>query len=419
VTATRTLVTFLFFGGTAVLLTAYLVPLYAFLTLVTVAALVARLRGRRGPATGSPGRSPRFLIVIPAHDEEPNIGATVASCRALAYDPAAFDLWVIADNCTDGTARAAREAGAEVFERSDDQRRSKGYALEDFFRDATETGRFARYDAAVVIDADTVVDPELLARFAEALDGGTDWAQGYYTVRNPDASWRTRLLTYAFSLFNGVWLLGQDRLGLGVGFRGNGMYFSRRGLQRVPWKAYGLVEDQEFSWILRVAGERVRFLPEARVYGEMVSRGRSAVSQRRRWEEGRRSLRGRFLRPLLTSAALSPYHKVLLLLDLVFPPMMPLLTTLLLAVAVHPAALAVPALAPVSRALLPFHAWMVLATAAYAASPFLTLGLPLRYAANLAVVPYFAVWKFLATFNARTSGWVRTQRESAAGRGPV
>ena len=115
------------------------------------------------------------------------------------------------------------------------------------------------------------------------------------------------MMTYAFSLANGVWLLGLERLGLGVGLKGNGMCFSSRGLRRFPWRAYGLVEDMEFALMLRARGERVRFLPEARVFGEMVSRGGpGAASQRRRWEAGRRSLRGKFAGPLARSPFARP-----------------------------------------------------------------------------------------------------------------
>ena len=200
--------------------------------------------------------------MIPAHDEEGAIGATVRSCRALDYDPGLFSIHVIADNCTDATAREAREAGASVVERSDPDLRSKGHALEYFFTRSPKAGPTPGYDAAVLIDADTVVDPGLLKAFDRALGEGKDWVQGYYTVRNPDASWRTRMMTYAFSLANGVWMLGLDRLGLGVGLKGNGMCFSAAGLRRVPWKAHGLVEDMEFALMLRTRGERVRFEPD-------------------------------------------------------------------------------------------------------------------------------------------------------------
>jgi cellulose synthase/poly-beta-1,6-N-acetylglucosamine synthase-like glycosyltransferase len=392
------------------LFTLALAPFFAFLAMVTVAAL-ARRRG--APMGSRPERAYRFLFVIPAHDEVANIAATVASCRAVAYDPAGSAVFVIADNCTDATAEIARAAGAEVFERHDLERKSKGYALEDFFRETTESGALADFDAAVLVDADTVVEPNILTVFAGALAGGADWVQCYYSVRNPDASWRTRLLTYAFSLFNGVWLLGQDGLGLSVGFRGNGMGLSTRGLARVPWTCHGLVEDQEFGWTLRIAGERVRFVPGTRVYAEMVSRGSGSVSQRQRWEEGRRLLRSQFVRPLLTSRAIGPGRKLLYLIDLEFPPLMPLMAGLLAVAAVHPAALLDGRLAPLSRLLLPWHALMALATLAYAASPFLALGLPLRYLKSLSSVPYYAVWKLSATFRSRTAGWVRTRREGA------
>ena len=115
-----------------------------------------------------------------------------------------------------------------------------------------------------MIDADTTVDRDLLRSFARGLERGDDWIQSYYTVANPDQSWRTRLLTYAFSLYNGVMLLGQKALGGTASFKGNGMCFSVRGLRRVPWKCYGLVEDMEYSWTLRIAGERSRFSPRLR-----------------------------------------------------------------------------------------------------------------------------------------------------------
>ncbi len=392
-------------------LVVYLTPLFAFLALVTMAALFGG-RGRRQPVGEMlSAATTRFLFVIPAHDEEAGIAATVASCRAVAYDPSAFSVAVIADNCTDATAAVARDAGAEVFERHDPSRRSKGYALEDFFRHRQQAGEAGQFGAAVVVDADTLVASDLLVRFAEAVEAGADWAQAYYSVRNPDVSWRTRLMTYAFSLFNGVWLLGQDRLGLSVGLRGNGMCLTARGLARVPWRAYGLVEDHEFSWVLRLAGERVRFVPGARVDAEMVSRGREAVSQRKRWEEGRRSLRSRFLRSTLASPALSIGQKVLSLIELAFPPLTTLFAALGLALLIHPAAWLLPPLVPLSRSLLPVHLAMVATAIGYMMSPFLVLRLPPRYALSLAAAPYFAVWKLATAVGTRSTGWVRTPRE--------
>ena len=109
-------------------------------------------------------------------------------------------------------------------------------------------------------------------------------------------------MTYAFSLFNGVMQLGQNALGSSAGFKGNGMCFSTRGLRRRPWGSYGLVEDMEYSWTLRVAGEKILFEPDVAVYGAMLgSGGKAAANQRRRWEFGRSEIRRKYLGPLLRS----------------------------------------------------------------------------------------------------------------------
>ena len=383
---------------------ALLLPFFAYLGLVVASALGHR---RRAPRAGD--GSTRFLIVIPAHDEEASIAATVASCRASAYDRDRFRVLVVADNCTDRTAEVARGAGAEVFERTDPLRRSKGYALEDVFNGGATRG----VDAVVVIDADTVLDPDLLAAFDGAIAEGFDWIQCYYTVRNPDASWRTRLMTHAFSLFNGVMLLGQERLGLGAGLKGNGMCFTTRGLDRVPWKAYGLVEDLEFSWRLHALGESIHFLPRARVYGEMVSRrGSAAASQRRRWEAGRRDIPRKYLGAVTRSATLGRYRKVLYSLQLIFPPLVTLAAGFAASASVHPAVMLDPRLASPSRLLLPIHGLMAGVLVAYVLCPVAVMGLPARYLRDLLYAPYYAAWKLLVSVGRAPATWVRTQRES-------
>jgi cellulose synthase/poly-beta-1,6-N-acetylglucosamine synthase-like glycosyltransferase len=398
-------------------LTLGLAPFFLFLAMITIAALVGR---RSGP--GAPTGKSRFLIVIPAHDEEGAIASTVRSCRELGYPPELFSIWVIADNCTDATARQAGEAGAFVVERFDPALRSKGHALEYFFTQVPEAKPdSAGYDAAVLIDADTSVDPGMLWAFDAGLAGGRDWIQGYYTVRNPDASWRTRLMTYAFSLSNGVWMLGLERLGLGVGLKGNGMCFSARGLRQFPWRAYGLVEDMEFAWMLRTRGERIRFLPEARVFGEMVSRGGpGAASQRRRWEAGRRALRGKFAGPLARSGSIGAYPKVMYLLDLFFPPLVTLALGLAAASTIAAVAAAIGGPGAVAGGLLATQGVMACLLILYAVSPALVMKLPARYLASLLALPYYVVWKLSVAAGRKPNEWVRTPREpQAPGRDPL
>lgn len=390
-------------------LTALLAPFYLQHALVTIAALLGRRR-EAPPA----GPTPRFAVVVPAHDEEGSVAATVASCLKLEDPGAGYAVVVVADNCSDRTAEVARAAGAQVLERFDDTNKSKGHALRHYFERPEADRPGGPFDAAVIVDADTLVDAHLLRSFAEELARGRDWLQCYYTVSNPSASWRTELLTVAFALANGVWPQGMDRLGLGATLKGNGMCFSRRGLDRVPFRAAGLVEDLEFSWTLRVAGERVAFVGGARVYGEMVSRGgEAAAGQRRRWEAGRRALRGRFLGPILGSPALGIWRKGMYAVELASPPLVELAAGLLAAALVHPLALWRLELAGWSRALAIPHGLMGLTLLAYGLSPLAAVGLPARYLGSLSHVPRYAAWKLAAAWGRAPREWVRTRREGA------
>src|SRR5262249_55063462 len=160
------------------------------------------------------------------------ITTTIRSCLSANYPESRFGVAVIADNCSDQTASLAASLGVRVVERFDAVKKSKGFAIEFLIDSLAQSGELDSLDALVVIDADTTIDRDLLLHFDRSLQGGCDWIQCYYSVANPDETWRTRLMAYAFSLFNGVTLLGQTALGTSAGFRGNGMCLATRGLRR-------------------------------------------------------------------------------------------------------------------------------------------------------------------------------------------
>jgi hypothetical protein len=132
-------------------------------------------------------------------------------------------------------------------------------------------------------------------------------------VRNPDASWRTRLMAVALAMFHRLRSLARERLGVSAGLRGNGMCFSSALLHKFPHKAFGLVEDVEYGIALGLGGVRVAYADEAKVLGEMVSSAAASESQRQRWEGGRKLLVRQKL-PLLMGQALR--QRNLMLFDL-------------------------------------------------------------------------------------------------------
>ena len=80
----------------------------------------------------------RFMAIIPAHNEEAVVGNLIESLKKQNYNKDLYDIYVIADNCTDNTAKVAKEAGAIVYKRFDETKKTKGYALNWFLQQKIE-----------------------------------------------------------------------------------------------------------------------------------------------------------------------------------------------------------------------------------------------------------------------------------------
>ncbi len=348
----------------------------------------------------------RFDILVPAHDEAAVIQRTVASLRALAWPADGFRIRVIADNCMDATATLARAAGADVLERRDAERRGKGHALHFAFCDSAARGWA---DAIVVVDADSEVSPNLLQAFAARIAGGAEAVQADYGVLNPDASWRTRLMTIALASFHTLRSHARERLGLSSGIRGNGWCVTHRLLRLVPYRAFSLTEDLEYGIDLGLAGHRVHYAADAHVNAEMVSGEQAASTQRQRWEGGRWQLiRSRTL-PLLWIAL---RHGSGVCLDLAVD----LLVLPLSYVALNVVALL--AIAGIASLWIPsMHLWLwvgagcVLALLLYLLRGWQISGLGVRGLLDLGRAPLFVVWKLLLLRTRGSAEWTRTRRE--------
>lgn len=240
----------------------------------------------RQPRPASSARKPwRFAVVIPAHNEAADIGETLASVAADGYQPRP-EVVVVADNCSDETADIARRMGATTFERFDDTRRGKTFALD--FGIAAVEGRAVQPDAYVILDADSTVQPGFFAAIAGALDAGAEVVQAHYRVL-PEGDPRTRLRALAFLLVHYARPLGASRIGLGMGLKGNGMAF-RRELVSGGMPGAGITEDAAASLDLACRGIAASFEPGAVVLGRMAPSYAAAAAQDRRWEGGRLGL---------------------------------------------------------------------------------------------------------------------------------
>ena len=137
----------------------------------------------------------KFMAIIPAHNEEMVVGSLIESLKNQTYDKDLYDIYVIADNCTDNTAKIAEEAGAIVYKRFDSVNKTKGFALNWFLQQ--KIAEEADYDAFFVFDADNIVDKNFITAMNKKLCEGEDVVQGYRDIKNPTDNW----ITAGYALF--------------------------------------------------------------------------------------------------------------------------------------------------------------------------------------------------------------------------
>ena len=187
----------------------------------------------------------RFAVFVPAHNESRVIGHLIDSLFAMDYPRRLFEVYVIADNCTDSTAEVARARGAQVIIRDDKERRGKGYALEYGFGAVLKSG--IPYDAVCVIDADNLVKRDFLKVMNTELAIGHRIIQGRMDVKNPDDTWVTSVFAMSIWVANRFFYLAKHNLGLSAALGGTGMCIATDVLREIGWGSTSLTEDLEFT----------------------------------------------------------------------------------------------------------------------------------------------------------------------------
>jgi cellulose synthase/poly-beta-1,6-N-acetylglucosamine synthase-like glycosyltransferase len=262
-----------------------LIALVVVLWLPLLSELLSVLRARpiSQPLRETAGETPRLLLLVPAHNEELLIVGCVRSLVRMAYPRSATRVVVIADNCTDATARLAMEEGAEVLERSDRALPGKPRAI------AWALGQIdlRQWDACVIIDADSTVAPGFASGLARLAPLNDIVFQANIGVLNEYENWLTRLGGLLSRCRYEVTYPLKQSAGLNCPVMGNGMGFGTNVLMRDGWRAFSITEDSELYAIYTEAGIPIRHARNADLFAQEPRSLGQGATQRRRWLAGR------------------------------------------------------------------------------------------------------------------------------------
>ncbi len=381
------------------------------LLLPTVSDLVSLARlafGRRVARPAPAARLPRFLLLVPAHNEELLLPACIASLKGLHYPSERVDVVVIADNCSDRTADIARAAGVRCLVRTAPADPGKPRAIAW----ALSQLRVTDHAAIVIVDADTEVDPEFAARLATAAPLENKALQPYNGVSNRTESALTRMSAVLSAANHGLAYVLKTRAGLNVPLSA-GMCIGSGVLAAHGWGVDSLSEDWELYALLTTHGVPVESVPGAHIRAQEAATLRTSASQRRRWTAGKVGVLLRYAWPLLRSREAGAARKLDALAELT---------------AVGPALQGgIVSLAVATTVLLhlPGWSWIVAFLAASLLRPMIytiaAIGTdpePLGAVRAFLFLPFYAVWRLytavttLAMLGGRP--WVRTARGNPA-----
>ncbi len=229
----------------------------------------------------------RYGVLIPARNEQKVIAQLIDSIKKQNYPSELIDIFVIADNCTDDTALVAKNSGAIVFERFDNEKKGKGYALNFALNKIFEEYKDKEYKGFFFFDSDNLLSKDFVVNMNDAVCEGYKIVTGYRSSKNYGQNW--------IAAGSGMIYLEQSRLEhrartklhTQTHISGTGFYVDYQTLVlQGGWPYKTITEDLEFSHSKVISGQKIIQCFDAVFYDEQPSKLKDMINQRVRWVRG-------------------------------------------------------------------------------------------------------------------------------------
>lgn len=251
------------------------------------ASIATKVKSRKAlkyPKEKDESYKPFVSVMIPAHNEESVIAATVSRVFELNYPN--YEVIVIDDRSTDNTASVIKDLESQyggrlkALIREQSAFPGKSAVLNDALA-------IAKGEAILVFDADAEMEPDFLTNLVYELQPKDVGAvQARKVIKNKDVNWLTKCQNNEMTIDTSCQVT-RDAVKGAVELRGNGELIKREALDDIGgWNNYTITDDLDMSTRLHIKGWDVRFCKDTIVYEEGIMYLMPLYRQRRRWLEG-------------------------------------------------------------------------------------------------------------------------------------
>ncbi len=227
----------------------------------------------------------KYAVLVAARNEESVIGNLIESIGNQDYPSELVDIFVVADNCSDRTCEIAEKRGAICYERTDSERRTKGFALQYLVKCIDRDYGIDSYEGYFLFDADNLLKSDFISRMNDSFDAGEKIVTSYRNTKNFNDNW----IAASYGIH---WLRtarnehrARSVFRLATRIQGTGFLFSWE-LIKDGWNYTSLTEDRAFCADAVAQGYEISYNNDAEFYDEQPVSMKIALRQRLRWAKG-------------------------------------------------------------------------------------------------------------------------------------
>ena len=234
----------------------------------------------------------RIAYIIPACNEEDVIFSSVDDLlKTQEYPRNLFDVYVVANNCTDKTRELAQKAGAIVLtlDDQDPAHHMAAYPLKYGINYILENDKEA--EIIIHLDADNHVNHSFSSLMNDAYQADVDFGRPYEGGLNGTQNFFTKACAYFYAFDSRFGGRGKEVLGLSAHVNGAGAMMSRKLLLETGgYDCHSISDDTEFCFNRILEGRKAHMIEEAVVYEDMPSSGAVTASRNARIAKGNKIL---------------------------------------------------------------------------------------------------------------------------------